>query len=154
MPRAPGPGSATRVSPSASAAPQAGPGRPDRPAARRDPPVGPTVNPASAGLFVQLFKLHVADPSRPIPCSVRLGVPSGTLPPGPGPDIEVYVDIEDHDIDVFVDIEYSNLDIDVTVFDIRVVVTKKTSISTSGTSISGTEIEALRYCSVGTSISV
>jgi hypothetical protein len=43
------------------------------------------------------------------------------------PDIEVYVDIEDHDIDVFVDIEYSNLDIDVTVFDI--VVTKKTSIS-------------------------
>ncbi len=44
------------------------------------------------------------------------------------PDIDVYVDIEDHDIDVFVDIEYSNLDIDVTVFDI--VVTKKTSIST------------------------
>ncbi len=25
------------------------------------------------------------------------------------PDIDVYVDIEDHDIDVFVDIEYSNL---------------------------------------------
>ncbi len=46
------------------------------------------------------------------------------------PDIEVYVDIEDHDIDVFVDIEYSNLDIDVTVFDIAGVVTKKTSIFT------------------------
>ena len=68
------------------------------------------------------------------------------------PDIDVYVDIEDHDIDVFVDIEYSNLDIDVTVFDI--VVTKKTSISTSGTSISGSEIEELRYRRVGTSISV
>jgi hypothetical protein len=39
------------------------------------------------------------------------------------PDIDVYVDIEDHNIDVYFDIEYSNLDIDVTVFDI--VVTKK-----------------------------
>ena len=68
------------------------------------------------------------------------------------PDIDVYVDIEDHDIDVLFDIEYSNLDIDVTVFDI--VVTKKTSISTSGTSISGSEIEELRYRRVGTSISV
>ncbi len=68
------------------------------------------------------------------------------------PDINVYVDIEDHNIDDFFDIEYSNLDIDVSVFDI--VVTKKTSILTSGTSISGSEIEALLYCSVGTSISV
>jgi hypothetical protein len=39
------------------------------------------------------------------------------------PDIDVYVEIEDHDIDVFFDIEYSNLDIEETIFDI--VVTKK-----------------------------
>jgi hypothetical protein len=79
------------------------------------------------------------------------------------PHIDVYVDIEDYHIEAFFDIEYSNLDIDVTIFDI--VVTKKTSISTKRqyrrnvnidvwTSISGSEIEALRYRSVGTSISV
>ncbi len=44
------------------------------------------------------------------------------------PDINVYVDIEDHNINLFFDIEYSKFDIDVTVFDI--VVTKKTLIPT------------------------